>query len=305
MDLLLVFMVYLNKKIMKTILVATDFSQAADKAVAYAAAMARHFGAKLVLFNAFQPPPSTSASTMAVPSLNKLLTENRARLQSLASRIAQFHGIETVWVSNISYVEEELVEQVNLHLADLVVMGMKRGTQERWLFGSSTTAVIGRAKFPVLIVPEQAYFNGISRILFAYDEKTLSGNDKLRFLNNLMKEFNARLQVLHIEKPVAQNFAVANNSSDANQANQARQTSQAEQARKMPVVFNEVQPAYRDMEEENVILGIEKGLQEFGADLLVMIPHKPGFWDMIFKKSHTRKMILKTPVPLLTLPEEK
>lgn len=276
---------------MKTILIATDYSPAADNALEYAAALARYSRARLVIFNAFQLPPPTSTASMAVPGINKQLTENRARLQSLASRVSQFHGIETEWVTNISYVEEELGKQAERHMADLVVMGMKGESLDRRLFGSATTSVIGRAKYPVLVVPENISFNGIARILFACDYKYLTGNSKLRFLKNLSRDFNAQVQVFHVDKPVE---AVMAGNSTPGPVNT-----------NMEQLLRNVQHSYRDLEEEDVIRGIEQGIHDFNADLLVMVPHRPGFWDMIFNKSNTRKMALRTPVPLLALPQEK
>lgn len=276
---------------MKTILIATDYSKAADNALEYAAALARYSRAKLVIFNAFQPPPPISTASMAVPGINKLLTENRARLQSLASRTSQFHGIETEWVTNISYVEEELPKQVKKHMAELVVMGMKGHSLDRRLFGSTTTSVIGRLKYPVLVVPEGVNFNGIARILFACDYKYLSSNSKLRFLKNLSRDFNAQVQVFHVDKPAEQPVMAGNSSAAPVSTN-------------MEQVLRNVQHSYRDLTETDVIKGIEQGIQDFHADLLVMVPHKPGFWDMIFNKSNTRKMALKSPVPLLALPQE-
>jgi nucleotide-binding universal stress UspA family protein len=71
---------------MKIMIIATDYSKAADNALEYAAALARHSRAKLVIFNAFQPPPPTSTASMAVPGLHKLLTENNGHQKVRASQ---------------------------------------------------------------------------------------------------------------------------------------------------------------------------------------------------------------------------
>ena len=43
------------------------------------------------------------------------------------------------------------------------------------------------------------------------------------------------------------------------------------------------------------------GIREDGANLLVMVPRRHGFWAIIFNRSTTRKMAYQVPVPLLVL----
>lgn len=99
------------------------------------------------------------------------------------------------------------------------------------------------------------------------------------------------MQVFHVDKPVEQPVLAGRSSPDPVSPN-------------MEKLLRNVQHSYRDLKETDVISGIEQGIQDFHADLLVIVPHKPGFWDMIFNKSNTRKMALKTHVPLLALPQE-
>jgi nucleotide-binding universal stress UspA family protein len=62
---------------------------------------------------------------------------------------------------------------------------------------------------------------------------------------------------------------------------------------------------YIFIEEENALKGIEAGIDEFQADLLVMVPQKHGFWDTVMNRSTTRKIALHTHIPLLALPNPK
>jgi nucleotide-binding universal stress UspA family protein len=58
---------------MITILVATDFSTIADNAVEYAAALAKQFHAKLILYNAFMIPVHAANSLINAASFQSLL----------------------------------------------------------------------------------------------------------------------------------------------------------------------------------------------------------------------------------------
>jgi hypothetical protein len=59
---------------------------------------------------------------------------------------------------------------------------------------------------------------------------------------------------------------------------------------------------YKLLEVEDVISGIEKGIEQYNAHLLVMVPHRLNLWEGIMNQSVTRSMALRTQIPLLALP---
>ena len=69
--------------------------------------------------------------------------------------------------------------------------------------------------------------------------------------------------------------------------------------------FKDITYDFKQVEEAGVINGIEKEINEFGADLLVMVPHKLNVWESLLNQSTTRSMCLRTTIPLLVLPNAK
>jgi nucleotide-binding universal stress UspA family protein len=67
-------------------------------------------------------------------------------------------------------------------------------------------------------------------------------------------------------------------------------------------VLSGVQHQYTFLMEDDVVAGIARGIREDGANLLVMVPRRHGFWDIVFNRSTTRKIAYQAPVPLLVLP---
>jgi hypothetical protein len=65
--------------------------------------------------------------------------------------------------------------------------------------------------------------------------------------------------------------------------------------------FKGVKHSYNFLKDDEVLKGIEKGIEDHKSDLLVMAPHKEGFWDKFLNRSNTRKMALRTHIPLLSL----
>lgn len=276
---------------MKTLLVATDYSEASNRALEYAGLLARHIQAKIVLYNAFELPGEPGLLGHVSPHISKLLDENKLRLQEQANRIAQQFSVEVSCMSTISYTEEEIDRLAKELPADLVVMGMKKEAAAYPYFGSTTTAIIGKGKYPVLAVPEDALLKDPSRLLFACSYQCLAGNNHLPVLKEIAQAFKAKVEVLHVEKPEEQPVY------------QARP--EAQDTKVLEKLLSGLPHVYRDVTEEDVVKGIERSIREYQADMLVMIPHRFGFWDGLFQRGTTRKMAFRTPVPLLCLPTSR
>lgn len=272
---------------MKTIIVATDYSDTADNALDYAAALARCLDARIVLFNAFSIPIPASTPPFPVPDIHEFIADNKARLEQMASGITHSYGLEVICVSITSSVREELNELADRFQADLVVMGMKRPSLSRSIFGSNTSSFIRYGKYPLLIVPEGARFKGIAKIMLASDRNDFTIPTDLPILQELARLFKARVQVLHVENE-AEPLPAGHNDDPG--------------APRLEKILRGVKHTYRQLPQEDVIEGIEQGAEEFLADLIVMIPSKTDFWDSLFHTSNTRKMAYKTHIPLLSVP---
>lgn len=276
---------------MKTIIVATDYSKAADNALDYAAAYARCAASKIVLFNAFHMPIPASTPPFPVPDIHELIALNKARLEQLASGITHTYGIHVECVSITGSFREELDEVVQRFGAELVIMGMRTGSISRSLFGSTTTEIIRHGKYPVLVIPDGARFQGIAKILFACDFKSIRPNNKLSALQEIAQIFRARVQVFHVEQE--EELVPAGRKPQAS----------APDGPQLERILRGIKHTYRILQEEaDVVDGIEQGVQDYLADLLVMVPNKPDFLDRLLNLSNTRRMVLQTHVPLLALP---
>lgn len=275
-------------KIMKTIIVATDLSKDANNALEYAAALARIANAKLVLYNSFVIPPHAANTLLPASGIEKMIASNKASLEYIALKTACTYDIEVTTVSKLAEIQEELDKLVAEYNADLVVMGMRGDSIDQKLFGNTTTSIIAHASYPVLVVPQDAKFKGMSRILFACDEKCATANTTLTRLREIASDMKADVQVLHVDKLVKK----------ANEVLHSHISDNAE----LEEQFQGVSHTYRDIDGVGIIEGIEKGVNEYNADLLVMVPQKHGLWDSLVHRSKTRIMASRSKVPLLSIP---
>lgn len=269
---------------MKTILIATDYSRASTNALEYAAMLAQSTGAKLAIINTYTLSVPMAASATSLYGVKLIMAENQERLEKLARVISITYNIVIEAISINGDIEEVLDRQVRRLGADLVVMGMKGGSFSRKLFGSSTTYIMEHAAYPVLVIPDQAQFNGLSRILLAYDAKCLRENNTLYFLKELAAHYKAKVEILHVVQGQVPEFY------------------------EVPEVFNieevldGIDYSFRQLETDRVLDGIQQGIEELKADMLVMVPHKADFWASVFTSSKTRYMSFTSHVPLLVLP---
>lgn len=122
----------------RRILFPTDFSEASRRAGETALALARHFGARLVVLHVI--PPVTDPEP------------RRAALRSLAAELAADVPVETETVAGVP--ARQIAASASRHRIDLIVMGTHGRTgASHALLGSVAEAVLRRAPCPVLTVP--------------------------------------------------------------------------------------------------------------------------------------------------------
>jgi len=272
---------------MKTILVATDYSTTAANAVNYAALMAKETGAELVLFNVFKPSIHVQNSHASSDSLEHMKKDNEERLHQRAAEVSSQYGIKTGWSLGTDDPVESLAKYTSENYVDVVVMGIDSNLTEYKLFGNTTTDAIKLMQFALLVIPNDIQYKGIKHITYACESSYLEDGCKLNTLKSIVKDFNAELELLHIL------------------TNGDNQKKKEELEQVMNGILNEQKHTYRYEINPRVGDGIEAGLNASPADLLVMIPHKMGFFEAFFKGSHTSQMSVRTRVPLLVIPNER
>lgn len=270
-----------------TIIVATDFSEVAENAVEYAAAIAKHNNARLILYNSFVIPMHAANSLMPGSSFQKLLNDNEIKMIERSLSLSVTYDIEVEHEFSFSFVEDELKELLIKYDVGLVVLGMHTKTLEQDLWGNTTTKAIKKLKLPVLAVPLGAKFEGVKKVLFACD--VLSGVSEKVLINvkELALSLNAEVEVFNVNRALEElkkegGGLVANNAIDDG--------------------LEGITYYYKQVKSNAVIKEIEKEIAVFGADMLIMVPKKYGFWASLVHTSKTRIMASGLQIPLLSIP---
>lgn len=278
---------------MRSILIAIDFSENAERALAAAKLIAEKDATELLILHAYQPyiadvnvtpgnvmPGIGGADFLAMTS--ELEQEFHKRLDEYAARlVAEGYNAKAIWT--IGTVQSAIEEAIDDHVPDMIVIG-RTGTGGFLdkLIGSSATHIALNSPCPVLVVPPQTEPTKFKKVVYAtqfeYEE-----NNILREVFVLMNHLGADLTLLKINSDTQPDIQPDN---------------QYIAEIKSHFTIREGQIVIR--EAKHVLDGIEAYCDEVQADLLIMSTRERSFIEeYLINPSITRKLVVDTHVPLL------
>lgn len=267
---------------MKRILVPTDFSPNAEKAIDYAVQIARISRAEIFLLHA--------AEAYLVPDI---LNAAREKLELIAKSIRETEQLTILTDVQGDSVLNSILDAIESYKPDLVVMGTvgSSGARER-LYGSKTAELMGSTPVPVLAVPLLSGWKVPKKIVLAVN-KFDGGEDQLQSVFALAEMFSSQIQV-----------AIFTDTDDDYVEDYDLHE------KKIAAFRYKLKASHPDIEIHAVHLAghhFRESLQHWmdtqEADMLVMITHRRGLIEGILNKSATKKMSYSTNVPLLAIPD--
>lgn len=271
---------------MKKILVPVDFSDVSRNALEYAVRLAAHHQAEVLAIHAWLP---TMPEPYLVAAFQEEILENQ---EALAQRFFDElrDGLPAESLESITFNTQVIlggpVETI-LRLAteedpDLVIMGTRSSNPiEKKLLGSTTVAVVQRLSTPVMVIPEEADFQPVDKILFASD--LLEGDvETIGVLENTFASWNPEIKCLHVvrDPSIEEDLLIRR------------------LRKRVAATSAEVVISRNDDIEDGILMQADKG----NASLVVMRTHNRGFWGRLLRTSFSRDLARKTWLPLLIYP---
>jgi nucleotide-binding universal stress UspA family protein len=282
-----------QKTAMKKILVPTDFSIYADKALDFAAAVAQKAGAEVVLLHIYDALDYSFAdrknlvneyNDAQVAELQQKLDVRKARIVN-----SGYKNIRTMICDGDHDTIGALLSIAKESQPDLIVMGTLGATGLRTAIqGTKTAALIARCSVPVITIPFNYEWKEPKKILIATNDPE---EDAKRFepVFALSRLFDAEVRAIAISDARAEAVDLVAHSRAIPKIQAKLQT------------FSNTHMHVEHLTERDFQQAIQQYIEKENIDLLVMITHKRGFIQSLFHASMTREMAYHTTIPLLAL----
>lgn len=269
---------------MSRIILATDLSTNALNAALYALELYGPDGHVFLLLHCYQYPIPGAGSAFGIDDVARESEAGSERFQ--ASLRAELPGKPWPLVTECKEGGVTAVLRAYKEGADpprLVVMGA-RNTEgfPHFIPGSLTADVIKRSGLPVLAVPEEARYQGLSNVLLTDDGQAV-GQESVALLSDLLERTGARLHLLRmVNEEVLANAGPMGPSA-------------------LEKAVGRVPHSYLHKSGEDLVPLVNEALEETRADLVVAVHHERSFLERLFHRSASARLALHTPVPLLVL----
>ncbi|MDB5247857.1 MAG: UspA protein [Segetibacter sp.] len=295
---------------MKKILVPTDFSFNANKALDFAVQIAKQAKAEIYLIHACDFIDTTFKDHLTIKKEHNkgLLDSANERLALLKSSI---EGAEKVAVTTKIYngsVTDSILLASEENGADFIVIGTRGETEltER-VFGSTTSRLLGKTKVPLMIVSPLSEWD-ITENPSAETLPNESGKfspDAILFATN---HFEENKELLNPIVDVAKLFSSTIHVAVFVDTDFAEAYDYVYNIGELHNYIKFLEKTYPDvvfkgefLEGEDFESTIEKYNEKNGVDIIAMITYPKTFWDRLLNKKVTKDMAFHSKIPVIAV----
>lgn len=274
---------------MKKIVVPIDFSKCSKNALVNAIKIAERVKMDLVLYHAVMVPVGFAEGAPVGGmdyGFETLEEDARKEMDSLIDKFPLLSKINHEVYIQYGPLHEGINELNSDGKVALVVMGTHGATGfAKALIGSNAFHVMKSVSCPVIALPEDADITKMTHIGIAGDFLSVPNPDLIHIVVDLAQAFYAQMHVIHIDTGAVE---IKN---------------QIDVARRMEKYLRNTNHTFHFRKFEDVEEGLEATTKELKIELLAMIAKQHGFFEKLRKTSHTKKMVLDIPMPLMVLHE--
>lgn len=285
-----------NTKMMKKILIPTDFSENSWNATKYAIELFRYEECMFYLLNTYTPTIPHSrfmGSTINTTGVEDIIRSNSEKgLQKVLSDIKKhysfpYHNFKTV--TSFSLLVEEMKDIVDKEAIDFIVTGTKGASgMEEVFMGSNTVRIIKSIKkCPVLAIPMGFEFISPTEIAFATDFNRFYTTSELQPLVDLAQVFRATVRIVHVQYEI-----------------KALTEIQRFNLNMLRKYLDSVEHYVHTVSELNSVsktLGVFA--DQLDIHLLAMLNYQHSYMETMTREPVVKRVAFHTRIPLLVIPE--
>ncbi|TAH21440.1 MAG: universal stress protein [Cytophagales bacterium] len=281
---------------MKKILIPTDFSNNAAKAVKFAMRLGHNSASlHLVFFHATQTIiPTQTPSRLYAEIRENDIEEGLAKLKKeIHQHLKELDILPEEISSELVVVQGDFKEHINNEVkrlgATLIIMGTCGASGlQKVLFGSNTVDVMEKVDCPVLAIPDNYKYHAVKHIAYAAD--FLSIEEGFEKVVNLAKMFEASLEIFHVDSVLPHRID-----------HQTFDKTHFVDNLKRKFGYESMSLEFVEMEEEDsddALAGIYAYIARRHPSILAMATYDRIWIEKIISPSVTKEMMFQTEIPL-------
>ncbi len=273
---------------MNPIISCTDFSKSSMNALKYAAAMAKRLKVKLIIFHVYDEPvifySSASLYFSAYDNTQQVLHK---KLKSLTEKISKEFSITADYILSAGTLPMEIKDYTEHHRIGAVVMGIKGNNKiKEVLVGSNVTSIAGKLKCPMVVIPDNARYKEVKKLVYARDYSGKLSKHDLEVISLFNNPTSLVIDSLEINQH--ENEPVIFPKLETRKG-PLKTTGKQLKGEAVKMYFNEVTD------------GIEKFVKKEKAQALAIKPKHHSFIYRLLHQTHTKDLAFQTRVPLLII----
>lgn len=274
---------------MKRILVPVDFSNCSKSALHNAIRIAERMHMELLLYHSVVVPVGF-AEGAPVGGIDMGFEEMEEQCKKdMAALIKEYPLLEKIPHKEIiqyGSLQESINDLIKEHDVALIVMGTHGASGlSGALLGSNAYHVMKHVDLPVIALPDNADISKMKHIALAGDYLSIPRPELIKMVIDIAKAFYAQIHIIHIDK----GNVVIND--------------QIEIARSMERYLKNTNHSFHFRNFDDVEEGLLEFAKEMNIELLAMVAKNHSFFDRLKNTSHTKKMMMNIPMPLMVLHE--
>ncbi|MCC6713497.1 MAG: universal stress protein [Candidatus Dadabacteria bacterium] len=274
----------------ESILIPTDFSEVAHRAAAYAIALGNQLNIRrLVLYHAWQQSNVVDINMPGMTLVNEdeIQAANDEWMGSFAETVQNTAGDGFEIITEIDYnpLDHGVAHAAEKHGAAYVVMSVTgSGKFAEKLIGSSAVSVARKINVPVIIVPGDYEYETIGRIALSCDYKDAEHTVPFGKIASIVEKTGARLFVVYVDT----NGGLPPDTLEENNDRVKR-------------LLRVPDAEFHHLKGEKYIDAVNGFSEESGIDLVIAVPKKKGFFELLFKGSHTAELAFRSVRPIMII----
>ncbi|MDR2472741.1 MAG: universal stress protein [Tannerella sp.] len=296
----------MNTKNKQTVLIPVDFTDYSMRACAVGFEYAYQNNAEVVFLNAYYS--SLIHSSLSYLGVKQDVTDKESVAMALKraeegmncmktdidtqTRAGKLPSVECKYIIREGLPEDVIIAYSNDIQPAMIVMGTRGKSRKNLdLIGSVTAEIIEHTQFPLLAIPENVVFNNLNdaeNVAFAvsFKQQDLTAFDRF---NSLLKGYCPSIHLFNI-------------STSHDEWNEIRLTGTREYLQKH---YPELSIIFTVLDDMDLLLAIEKFVQEKSIDVIALTTYRHSMIDRIFNPSIARKMLFHTNTALLVIPSSQ